>query len=462
MNTLYPYQETTVQQLMQWQSSGLIADCGTGKCAMLLNLFLRKKLKKLLIICPRSVMESAWGDDIPKFAPHLTFQMVWHANMAKRKLLLAQPADIYIINYQAVGKCFNELVAKQFDMCILDESTFIKNPTSHRCKDVLKLRKYIPSRHIATGTPGHEPLHYWSQWSFIHDTPFLGCRSWYDFRKKFYYEIPLPTGISLWKFNANYTHMLNDALYTNSIRLFKAECQKYLPARNFIRRYIDLPPSARSIYKQMEKESVADIPGNDDKLAAFFETTRRGKLRQMANGYVIRDDRGYARTVHNIHTSKLEECRDIIDNVLEPEESVIIWSNFVEEIRQLEKELGYPSICGGTKNANQLIADFKAGKLKGIIAHPASVAHGITWTTCHNSIYFGLPEDTELFCQSLDRTHRNGQIYPCNYFLILARKTIDEDIWKDHERKKIRELTISSDSTFKKLMLQRLITLNMI
>ena len=54
-------------------------------------------VKKALVVCPISVMERAWGDEIFRTFPNLKFNVLY-GSREKRLKLLAEDADIYVIN----------------------------------------------------------------------------------------------------------------------------------------------------------------------------------------------------------------------------------------------------------------------------------------------------------------------------------------------------------------------------
>ena len=74
---------------------------GTGKTASAIWAadFLMKqgKIKRALVICPLSIMDSAWRDDLFTFAPHRSVDVAYGASK-KRKEIIEQGADFVIIN----------------------------------------------------------------------------------------------------------------------------------------------------------------------------------------------------------------------------------------------------------------------------------------------------------------------------------------------------------------------------
>lgn len=428
-----PHQVKIIDYMSPFDQFALIGDPGIGKTCILLNIIEKKGYKKVLVICPKAVMDLAWGDDIPKFTD-FDFAIIWDKDFSKRSSLLRNER-IHVINYDVVGRMYDDLVKQNYDCIILDESTFIKTHSSKRTKACLNLSKHIKYRYISTGTPGSKPEKLWSQFYFI-DPKTWDNKDFWKFREKYFYKIDA-NGLPLYFFNKKYIAEINERMYRKGLRVLKDEVQKYLPKRNFIPRLLDMPASAKKIYDTFKKDKVVGD------IYTFFSVSERQKLLQMANGCLINDQRGKDRQIIELHDTKLKEVERIIEDDLEEDDQIIIWANYTEDIDRLHKLTNYPMICGGV-NYTKTLRDFKDGTIKGIIAHPKSIAHGVTFIKCCNAIYYGLPDDLEYFQQSLDRNHRHGQVYPCNYYMLLCRNTIDEDILKNHKKNKILESELAN------------------
>ena len=83
----------------------VLNEMGTGKTLSLLwsidYMIAQGLLGKLLIVSPLSTLDGVWGDEIFKHFPHLNF-VVLHGSADRRRKLLKQPADIYIINHDGL------------------------------------------------------------------------------------------------------------------------------------------------------------------------------------------------------------------------------------------------------------------------------------------------------------------------------------------------------------------------
>ena len=71
---------------------------GTGKTLVQITDFAqqhKKDKKAMLVLCPKSLMQAAWGSDIAKFAPHLRVSLCY---AQKRTESLNAEADVYVVN----------------------------------------------------------------------------------------------------------------------------------------------------------------------------------------------------------------------------------------------------------------------------------------------------------------------------------------------------------------------------
>ena len=60
---------------------------------------------------PLSTLSQVWDKEIFQYFPHLTTKVL-HGTRAQRKALLAEEADIYIINHDGVETILPELCSK--------------------------------------------------------------------------------------------------------------------------------------------------------------------------------------------------------------------------------------------------------------------------------------------------------------------------------------------------------------
>ena len=82
------------------------------------------------------------------------------------------------------------------------------------------------------------------------------------------------------------------------------------------------------------------------------------------------------------------------------------------------------------------IADWNAGRIEVLLAHPASVAYGLNLQDGGSDIvWFGLNWNLELYQQANARLYRQGQKHTVYIHHLLAAQTADEDVMSALQRK---------------------------
>ena len=160
MNTTIPepfaHQTTTTEFINEHENTLITSDPGTGKTRSVLDSFAasRSEQSRLLILCPKSIMHAAWGADIQKFTPDLTFNL----SLAGTKRLQAfqSPSDVVIMNHDGITWLMNNpnLFTEDTNWWVcIDEFTAFKNPQAKRSKALVQLRQFFGRRVIMSGTP---------------------------------------------------------------------------------------------------------------------------------------------------------------------------------------------------------------------------------------------------------------------------------------------------------------------
>ena len=122
-------------------------ECGTGKSCMGLKLIQWHKLKgrgPALVICPLSIIESAWIEDCEKFTPDLSIVSLWSKKSSERYKRLLEQHDVYVANYETFKSLYEQIVNKGFEIIIVDESSKMKDPRSQITKAIMSLAGFGP------------------------------------------------------------------------------------------------------------------------------------------------------------------------------------------------------------------------------------------------------------------------------------------------------------------------------
>lgn len=133
------HQRTTASFLTLNKRSFCFSEQGTGKTASAIWAadYLMKigLVRRVLIICPVSIMDVAWRADLFSFAMHRTVGIA-HGTAEKRRKVLAQKSEFVVINFDGVEVVQKELARGDFDLIIVDEcfvaGTQVLTPSGNR------------------------------------------------------------------------------------------------------------------------------------------------------------------------------------------------------------------------------------------------------------------------------------------------------------------------------------------
>ena len=125
----------------------------------------------------------------------------------------------------------------------------------------------------------------------------------------------------------------------------------------------------------------------------------------------------------------------------ETEGKVIIWANYVEDIKNivtsLKKAYGEDSTVEyhgavDPKVRQEQIALFqeKNGPARYFVGNAQTGGYGITLTAANTVVYYSNNYDLEKRLQSEDRAHRIGQTGSVTYVDLIAENTVDDKIVK--------------------------------
>jgi SNF2 family DNA or RNA helicase len=452
LGTPYEHQKDMIMAGAAIDKLALLADCGTGKTLSIINIinyrkFIKKQIRRTLVICPRSIMKAAWEEDLEKFAPQMSFIILWHVNKKKRIEYLQQDKDIYIINFDGVKVIKNELIERGFDMVVLDESSKVKNHKSQVFKAINNVGSYAKYRYISTATPTpNSAQDAWAQFYFLDQGETLG-NSFKDFEFDYFDRIDINNGIGEYVFSKfipkpKAIEKLNKIIMQRSIRI-KAENCLDLPEKKFIDRKISMTPKQESYYREMEEDLFTELE-EEEIIEATNTLVKIMKLRQITSGFIMSAEdvpQGILLMPEN-ENPKIQATDDLLEQIINSGNKAIIWAQFRMEIELLKeryrKKYGAVDFYGATseKNRDKNINAFKnSPECSVLIAHPASLGHGVTLTVANSIIYYSLDYSYENYYQSSKRIDRIGQKQKTFYYHLVAENSIDEILMSTINRK---------------------------
>ena len=427
---------------------GLLLPPGAGKTSityMLVKVLKQKKMiKKTLVICPVRPMYRVWPNQKNDFEEFHDLEVRVLHGSDKDEVLLDDAGDIYVINPEGLDWLFAardgkpdpvrlRWLADRFDVLVVDESTKFKNSQTKRFK---LLKEFVPKfkrRYILTGTPTPKSLlDLFGQMYILDEGQSLG-RYITHYRTKFFF--PSGYGGYDWQPQPDADQRIGEAIAPLTFRKDLKDLGIDLPEIVWDDIWVDLPPTAMKLYKQMEDELVASIESGA--VVAENSAVASGKCRQIANGCLIDTETGNWKEVH---TAKLDALEDLIDQL--QGEPCLITYEFKPDAEKITTRLDCPNISSGkAKQDDKNIGLFANGLLRAVTGNPQSIALGIDGlqNSCCHIAMVGCTWNLQDYLQVIDRVRRQGNKSKRVWVhRILARGTLDERMIKvlDQREKK--------------------------
>jgi len=405
----FDHQKVTASFMTMHRRSFCFNEQGTGKTASAIwaadFLMSQKLVKRVLIICPLSIMDSAWRADLFSFAMHRTVDIA-HGDKRKRREIINGDAEFVIINYDGVEIVQEEVANGGFDLIVVDEATHYKNAQSNRWKVLASVLKADTWLWLMTGTPAAQsPVDAYGLAKLVNPKQvpkFFGA-----FRESVMFKVTQ----FKWAPKPNATETVYNCLQP-AIRFTKEECLD-LPAMTYVKREIGLTAQQKKYYELLRKQMMATAGG--EQITAANAAVNMNKLLQISCGAVYTDT---GETVEFDVSNRYKVLREVID---ESSQKVLIFVPFKHVISILKEKLtkdGITSdVISGQVSANKRTTIFKQFQEtedpRVLIIQPQAAAHGVTLTAANTIVWWGPTSSLEIYAQANARVHRSGQTHPC-------------------------------------------------
>lgn len=445
----HDYQRYCITRILQSDKLALFLEPGLGKTIITMTAvndlkYNRFQVRKCLVIAPKKVAEDTWTREQEKW-DHLRLLKVVRVlgSSTKRIKALNSPGDIFVINRENVQWLVDYYRNDwPFDMVVIDELSNFKSHQAKRFKALKSVRDHISRIVGLTGTPAPNGLmDLWAQIYLLDKGQRLG-RTITEYRNNYFmpgsrnaqvvfsYE-PLPGA----------DERIQDQIRDICVSLSAADYLK-LPSCITNTRYVQLDARAQKAYDTMERERILECPEGD--LDAGSAAVLGNKLLQLANGAVYvnpdqesqtRKERVYA----ELHACKLEAFGELVESL--QGQHMLVFYNFQHDKERILRYLSKSGLCIGELKSSEDIADWNAGKMDMLLAHPASAAYGLNLQDGGNHvIWFGLNWSLELYDQANARLYRQGQGKTVFIHHLAVAGSVDEDVLAsltekgDHQR----------------------------
>lgn len=420
----------------------IVSHMGSGKTGAMLtalrDLLDGMVITRVLVIAPRRVAKDTWPDEIATWehTRALSYRVVMGTEK-QRRAALERDAEITIISRDNLVWLARDYYGSPerwpYDCVVVDESSMFKagkvrtKPTKVKGKDgqvrvrkggkitrfgaLAAARKKIDRIYLLTGTPAPNGLQdLWAQIYLLDQGKRLGeARTTFEKR---YFHIDKQTFKPVEpKEGARATIMRK----VSDVMVAMPKIQ-IVPDPIYIPVYVDLSPAAMAEYKRFKRTLVSQ----QYDVEAVNAGVLTNKLLQFANGSMYQEDG----TVVPVHDEKLDALDELVEQA--GGDNVMVLYGFQFDLEAIRRR--YPDAVV-LNESDTAVQDWNDGKIRMLLAHPASCAHGLNMQYGgHIAIWYGLTWSLELWQQANARLPRDGQQNQVLSYQIIARGTDDERV----------------------------------
>jgi SNF2 family DNA or RNA helicase len=404
----FAHQKQTSEFLTLNRKAFCFNEQGTGKTASviwaadyLLNLGV---IRRVLVICPLSIMKSAWQQDLFKFAIHRTCDIAY-GSPVQRKKILANNAEFVIINFDGVDIVKEEVLKGGFDLIVVDEASAYKNAQTTRWKTLRDIAAQVKGMWMLTGTPAAQsPVDAFGLAKLINpnNTP--------KFYGQFRDQVMFKVGTYRWIPKPQAQSVVHKVLQP-AIRFEKDQCLD-LPDVTFVERDAPLTPQQIKYYKILKQQMLMHADG--EQVSSVNAATNINKLLQISGGAVYTDTR---EVIQFDVSNRLRVIEEVIN---EASHKVLVFVPFTHTIELLNKHLTGANISCAVINGqvpvnrrHDIINDFQTTEnVRVLIIQPQAASHGLTLTAANVIIWYAPVTSVETYLQANARINRPGQKNP--------------------------------------------------
>jgi SNF2 family DNA or RNA helicase len=410
-STPWEVQRTTAAMLTESERAYLLSTMGTGKTRSVLYalvwLLMTGQIKRALVCAPLSTLTPVWENE----AFQLLFKskgirvQVIYGSRDKRIRLLGGDYEIAVINHHGLPMLAPELVARAFDVVVIDELAVFRNRSTQLWRAANEVINQ-PSVKYAWGLTGAptptSPVDAWAQVRLL--TPNRTTRT------KGAFENMTMRQISQFKWvpRPEANQIVFDAMQP-ATRYTMEDIQE-LPPTVYTTRDVKLDPLAQSAYDQLYRK-MRVITQAGDTITAVNEGVLQGKLLQVATGFIYTD----RKTVYALPATG--RLRALDETIAETDRKVIVFVPFIHALAGIAAHLrakGHVvSVVYGATPRGQRDRIFTAFQTlpspRFLVAHPGCMAHGLTLTAANTIIWYSPPMSLETYDQANARIVRPSQ-----------------------------------------------------
>ena len=414
--TPFPYQVDGINHLKNRDMAALWDDPGLGKSFQTLRAIIDKGIETVLIICPASV-RLVWAQECAKVG--LESQVVMKSSQIG--------PGINITSYEgASGKMFADFVQIDWELIVLDEQHFAKNPKAKRTKRIFGdrmdgnggLLSCTERMWCLTGTPmPNNPSELYPMCRAMFPDSIMNSNghpmTYWQFVGR--YCVTRDNGFGVEITGGKNLNKLREQLRGRVLRRKKEDVLKDLPKIRYDMLHVE--GDIRGLPKE-ELEIIKECLEKDDPLDAL--------RKQGTHVASVRRVTGMA---------KVKAVKKWIED--NDHDKIVIFAHHravIDELCSLPDTVKIDGSCSQAQREDAVFA-FQHGKAKRLVGQIRAAGTGLTLTAAQTLLfveYSWVPAENR---QAADRIHRIGQDHNCMVYFAAIPGSIDEDIMKAVKRK---------------------------
>lgn len=452
---LYPFQRAGVQFLAYARRALLCDEMGTGKTVQTIRTIMELVRRgenpfPAIVVAPNN-MTLTWKAEFEKWYPGLDVTVVGSnpgkktkMGIAGRRKQLAEPAHVYIINYESVRshsklapygsirlkpctncdptladtpanrpssceRCKKELNHIDWKTVIVDEAHRMKNPKAKQTRACWALRTDATENVFClTGTAiAHAPHDLWPALFLISKEEYPARTQYIDrYCLTSYNPFGPMTVIGLRPDTKDEFFLSVDP---HMRRMPKEAVLPFLPRKTYTERYVEMNPKQQKAYTQMEKDMIALL--DDGVTVSVNPLTQLTRLSQFASAYAEINEEG--QVVMAEPSCKIDALMELLEDM--GDEPLVVFAQSRQLVKLAEERLkkegiDFGLIVGGQTPDEREYAkqQFQDGKVRVIMCTIAAGGIGITLTRAATACFLQRSWSMIDNAQAEDRVHRIG------------------------------------------------------
>lgn len=449
-----------LERLRHMHLGGILADdMGLGKTfqAIIAISQLKKESPNTvsLVVCPTSLVYN-WEEEISKFNPNLTVQVIDGNPEVRRKLIeQGKKKDVLITSYSLLQKDVEVYEEFTFGYFILDEAQNIKNRGTRNARSV----KQVKARHrlVLTGTPIENSLEeLWSLFDFL----MPGLLSTFERFIEKYIRNPV-------KSTAESLENLRKKASPFILRRMKKDVLEDLPPVSEITYHCHLSETQKELYRsyaESAREELKKLVKKEgfEKVQIHVLATLTRLKQICCHPAIFAKDKAEPQD-----SAKYDMLLELLETLIEGKHKTVIFSQYTRMLSIMKEDLErmripFEYLDGTTKNRMGIVKKFNEDEnIPVFLVSLKAGGTGLNLVGADTVIHYDMWWNPAVENQATDRVHRIGQKNSVSSYKLVTKNTIEEKIVELQSRKKelVRQVVSCDEEAISKLTWEEVLEL---